>query len=135
MHTIVSKAVLISFLITTTLNVNICEGSSFQNATSFNPDFNNRTQIRLFKKISVPSGTSLSLTTQVSRPKIMPGLFLVDDAVILDAVVELPLWMDVDRFVAAMYHEESESEMEEKRSSDDMDWNLRQFVGKERCLI
>jgi hypothetical protein len=47
----------------------------------------------------------------------------VDDAVILDAVIELPIWMDLDRFVDAMYHEG----VKEDESRD-----LYDFVGKER---
>jgi len=40
-------------------------------------------------------GSSLSLTAQVSRPKILTNFVENDDAVILDAVIEVPMWLDI----------------------------------------
>ncbi|XP_035708990.1 uncharacterized protein LOC118436055 [Folsomia candida] len=69
--------------------------------------FNKKTRrllLRLFRRrIKIPEKSSLSLATQVSRPNIFPGLFNQEDGFITDAVVEVPLWLDLDDFAEAMY--------------------------------
>ena len=124
---LIYKTILISF-ISTTLNLTICQVLSNEENEIIPSEDSNRNagnKKEFFKKIQIPKGSSLTLAAQVSRPKILPGVFLVDDAVVLDAVIELPIWMDLDRFVEAMYHE---GDPEDPSSGKSMSG----FVGKER---
>jgi hypothetical protein len=58
--------------------------------------FNKKTRkllLKLFRRrIKIPEKSSLSLATQVSRPNIAPGIFNQEDGIIIDAVVEFPMW-------------------------------------------
>lgn len=58
--------------------------------------FNKKTKrllLKLFRRrIKIPEHSSLSLSTQVSRPNFFPGLFKQEDGIITDAVVEAPCW-------------------------------------------
>ncbi len=47
---------------------------------------------KIIRKIHIPKDSSLSLSTQVSRPNIFPNIFNQEDGFIVDAVIEWPLW-------------------------------------------
>jgi len=46
----------------------------------------------LKRKMHIPEDSSLSFTSQVSRPNIFPNIFNQGEGFIVDAVVEWPLW-------------------------------------------
>ncbi|CAG7831464.1 unnamed protein product, partial [Allacma fusca] len=58
-----------------------------------------------WKKLNIPEGSSLSLAIQVSRPDILPGIFFQGDGIVLDAVIEVPLWFDLDVYAKHVYEE------------------------------
>lgn len=48
------------------------------------------------RKIHIPKDSSLTLTSQVSRPNIFPNIFNQGDGFIVDAVVEWPIWCKLE---------------------------------------
>ena len=50
------------------------------------------------KRLKIPEGSSISLAVQVSRPDVMPGLFFQGDAIVMDAVLETPMWCKLTDF-------------------------------------
>ncbi|CAL8133867.1 unnamed protein product [Orchesella dallaii] len=104
----------------------------------------------LRRKMYLPEDSSLTFTSQVSRPNIFPNIFNQGEGFIVDAVVEWPIWLNLHAFSEAMYNKGSKrngtnpdhrSEFDEyyegEQDYDDFSSakSLSGIVGVERCLI
>jgi hypothetical protein len=51
------------------------------------------------RKLKIPPKSSLSLNTQVSRPNIFPNVLNLDEGIVVDGVLEWPMWSKNEIFM------------------------------------